>query len=138
MRILGMTLWPEKTSDEQYIEQVRKRLKQGRRLRYFIAAFGLTMVGIAIWLIYMTIAFLKDFSNVKPLVGHHLPPPSQENIHGAYFIAVLMGGFMGFLLYQQLFHIAAAFFDFRKDKLLVECWDSLSDAEKGRLRQRSS
>ena len=138
MKLLGLTLWPEKISDEQFIEQVRKRLKQGRKLRYFMAAFGLSMVGLVFWLIYMAIDMLKDFTNVEPVVGHHLPPPSQEHIYTAYFIAVMMGGFLGFVLYQQLFHIAAAFFDFRKDKLLVECWDALSDAEKARLRQRSS
>jgi len=137
MRILGMTLWPENVSDEQYVERVRKGLRMMRRMRYFLAAIGLVTLGMVISMIYMLIDMLKDFGNLEPVVGRHLPPPSQQLIYATFYIAILGGGFCGFLLYQALFHVGIAFADYRKEKLLVDCWDALSDAEKGRLRQRS-
>jgi hypothetical protein len=45
---------------------------------------------------------------------------------------------LGFFFYKAIFFIVETFFGFRQEKLLVECWDALSDVEKTRLRQRSS
>jgi hypothetical protein len=44
----------------------------------------------------------------------------------------------GFLFFKAVFFIGETLFGFRQEKLLVECWDALSDAEKSRLRQRCS
>ena len=138
MRVFGMPLWPEKLSDEQYVERVRKGLRVISRMRYLTAAMGLILLGMVIWMIDMLLGMLKDFGNVEPVVKHHLPPPSQEMIYATFYIAMLMGSFCGFLFNQALAHIGIAFADYRKERLLVECRDALSDAGKARLRQRSS
>jgi len=136
--LLGLTLWPEKISDEQYIERVRKGLRMMRRMRYFIAALGLVLLCLVVSMIIMLMNMLKDFGYAEPVVGHHLHPPTQETIYATYYASILTGVFLGFMFYQALFHIGMAFTDHRKEKLLVECWDALGDAEKARLRQRSS
>jgi|GEM_PF-2716901 len=138
MRILGMTLWPEKISDEQYIEQIRKRVKQGRRWRYFVAVMGLAFIGLMVCMILISISLLADYGFIARKVGHSLPPPTQEQIYGTFCLAILMGGYCGVMIGQMLLHLVTLFIGYREDKLLVECWDALSEAEKARLRQRSS
>jgi hypothetical protein len=138
MRVLGMPLWPEKVSDEQYVERVRKRLRTMRRWRYLTGAIGLGVLGLTIWLLLLTIHLLSDVDNMTKTIGHGTPTPQQQAVYGVYAIAIMLGFSFGFMLFNAIFHIASAFFEYRKDKLLVECWDSLSDAERGRLRQMSS
>ena len=138
MRILGMPLWPEKISDEQYVERVRKTNRVRRRLRYLTAGIGLFLVVMVAWLIILTLEYLSNLNNVFGPTGHGGPTVKQETVYMVYFMAITMGVFLGFMFFNGISHLASAFFDYRKDRLLVECWDALSDAEKIRLRQASS
>jgi ABC-type phosphate transport system permease subunit len=138
MRVLGMALWREKLSDEQYIERIRKGLRMRHRLRYVAGVIQLCLLAMVVWLFLFTIRFLSDFNNLGWLTKNKTPSPEQEGVYFAYFGAILMGFFVGFMFYKALFFIAETFLGFRRDKLLVDCWDALSDAEKGRLRQQGS
>ena len=138
MRVLGMSLWPEKLSDEQYVERIRKGLRTWHRWRYVAGVVQLCLLAMVVWLFLITIRFLSDFNNVGRLTKHGTLSPEQQGVYLAYFAAILMGFFVGFMFYKALFFITETFLGFRRDKLLVECWDALSDAEKGRLRQKSS
>ena len=94
------------------------------------------MLGMMTWLVVRIIDFLTDLSNVSRLAGHGAPTVHQQTIYYVYFTAVLMGLFIGFMLSHALLHLVSAFFEYRKDRLLVECWDALSDAERSHLEQR--
>ena len=138
MKMLGLTLWPEKLSDEQYVERTRKGLRVMRRWRYITGGMGLCFLGVMIWFCLRAVDFLSDLNNMTRATGHDAPTVQQQLVYGVYLNAILLGFLFGFMFYNAVFHIASALFEYRKDKLLVECWDALSDAEKARLRQRSS
>lgn len=138
MRILGMTLWPEKLSDEQYVEQTRKRLQKLGRWRYFIALISLVTIILIVFLIFQGIHLLGNIADMGRTTRQGAPNPARQIVYAIYYLAVVIGGFAGFVFGNTVSHIAFILFAYRKDKLLVECWDALSDAEKSRLRQRSS
>lgn len=133
-----MSLWPEKLSDEQYVERTRKRLKTMRRWRYLAAAIGVCLLGMSIWLSILAVDFLSDLNNITRITGHDAPTVHEQAVYAVYFTAIGTGFLCGFFYFNAIFHIGTAFFEYRKDKLLVECWNALSDAEKTRLRQKSS
>jgi hypothetical protein len=134
MRILGMPLWRENLSDEQYVERVRKGLRLSRRLRYIKALVGVGILAFVVWLGLLSLNLLTNLSNLAPSTGHGAPSTQEQVIYEVYFGAAAMGFFAGLMFANAVIHIASALFDYRKDKLLVECWDGLSDAEKARLR----
>jgi hypothetical protein len=138
MRVLGMPLWPEKLSDKQYIERVRKGLRMRRRWRYILALIGLCILVMVILCCVLAIKFLADANNMIRLTGHSAPTVSEQAVYSVFFLAIVMGSYLGFMFFNAIMHIGSAFLEYRKDRLLVECWDSLSDAEKSRLRQKSS
>lgn len=91
-----------------------------------------------IWLLCRVIDFLSDVNNMTRVTGHSAPTVHQQTVYAVYFIAVMLGLMIGFMFSNAAFHIMSVIVAYRKDKLLVDCWDALSDAEKTRLRQRSS
>lgn len=138
MRILGMTLWPEKLSDEQYVEQTRKRLQELGRWRYFIALMSLGIIILIVFLMFQGIHLLGNIADMGRTTKPGAPNPTQQIVYAIYYLAVVLGGFVGFMFGNTVSHIALILFAYRKDKLLVEFWDALSDTEKSRLRQRSN
>ena len=139
MKILGMPLWRENISDEQYVERTRKRLKAGRKWRYLTTAMGLVILCMVFWLISMTMKFLGEMNNdLGHLTGHGVHNSQSQAVYAIYGVAIVMGYLTGFMLFNALSHITMNLYDYRKDKMLVEFWDALSDAEKSRLRQKSS
>ena len=138
MKLLGMTLWPEKVSDEQYVERLRKGLRSSLRYRYVMSTLGLIIFLWAICLAVWVGRILVNSYAVAHWLANGQPTPSQEVLYGTFSCSIVLGSLLGFLFYSGVFSIVRGYFGFRKDKLLVECWDALSDAEKARLRQRSS
>jgi hypothetical protein len=138
MRILGMPFWPEKISDEQYIEKIRKGLRFLGRWRFVIVLMQVIILVLFVWLIVQGLHLLRDMINVDHAPGQGGPTPAQQMVNAIYSLAIMVGGFIGFMLGNALSHVVTLLFGYRDQKLLVECWDALSDAEKARLRQRSS
>lgn len=140
MRILGLPLRPENISDEQYVERTRKGLHTMRRWRYFIALLYLGLTIGFIFLVLQGVHLLGDVAGIGQTSKHGAPDPtpSQQLIYATYYLSVILGGLLGFMFGNSFSHIASLLFTYRKDKLLVEFWDALSDAEKARLRQTSS
>ena len=138
MRIFGMTLWPEKISDEQFVERIRKGLRFMGRWRYVIALMLVVSIILFVWVFLQSIHLLRDMTNMDQTNKHSGPAPSQQLVYAIYYVAIMMGGFIGFMLGHMLSHIATILFANRTNTLLVECWDALSDSEKARFRQRSS
>jgi hypothetical protein len=98
---------------------------------------GLFILCLLCWVASEMIKLLSNINNLGSAAhGSHNWPASA--VYAAYFVGILMGYITGFMLFNAVSHIAMAFYDYRKDKMLVEFWDSLSDAEKSRLRQGSS
>lgn len=137
MKILGLLLRHENISDEQYVERIRKSLKSRRRWRSFIVAMGLLILCFLLWFIPQIINILSNLNGLGH-AGHGTQNSRFSVVYAVYFIAIIMGYFTGFMFFHAVFQIMEALFGYRKDKLLVEFWDSLSDAEKSRLRQQTS
>ena len=138
MRILGIPFWPEKISDEQYVERTRKGLRMMRRLRFiFVLGYLGLFIGF-ILLIFQAVHLLGDLTSNGTAKHHPTDSSQQQIVYSMYYLAVVMGAFVGLLLGNTISHIATILLTYRKDKLLVEFWDALSDAEKARLRQMSS
>lgn len=139
MRILGIPLWPEKLSDEQYVERTRKALRTLRRWRFFIALMFLGIIIAFIFLIFEGVHSFADFAGVGQTTKQHSTASEEQKIaYACYYFAVVLGGFVGLMFGNTVSHIGTILFAYRKDKLLVEFWDALSDAEKARLRHSSS
>ena len=138
MRVFGIPLWSEKLSDEQYIERIRKRVKMRRRLRYLQGVMAAAVLGMTIWLVLMFIQLLKNLNDAGTYLKHGHPTSDQQPVYIVFGIAIMFGFMFGFYFYKVIFFIVEAFSGLRQEQLLVECWDALSDAEKTRLRQRSS
>ena len=138
MRVFGILVGPEKLTDEQYIARIRKAVEMKRRWRHLEGAMAAFLLGMAVWLLFMSIKFLGDFNDSARFTRLGHPTVDEQLVYSTFVIAGFLGFGFGFFFYKALFFIAEMFFGFRQQKLLVECWDALSDAEKGRLRQRSS
>lgn len=136
MQIFGLPLW--KISDEQYVERTRKGLHTMRRWRYIIALISLgTVIGFFV-LVLMGVHLLGDLAGIGQTPKHRVPGPDPQTVYAIYYIAVAFGSLFGFAIGNALTHVVTLLFGYRKEKLLVEFWDALSDAEKARLRQTSS
>jgi len=120
MRILGLPVWRESLSDEEYVARVRKGLRVVRWLRWFHAAIGLGVVALSIW----GVTVFADILTNGP--GHQDPPL----ILTAFGLAILLGILVGLWLAQAGHAIANAFFGYRRDRLLVQCWDALHTEQK--------
>ena len=133
-----MPVWPEKLNDAEYIERIRKAVQTKHRWRYVEGAMAALTLGMTIWLLFIAIGSLADLCSFSRFTknGHLAPDP--QLVYSAFVVAGLFGFLFGFMFYKTVFFIAEMFFGLRQQKLLVECWDALSDAEKSRLRQRSS
>ena len=136
MRVLGMSPWPEKLSDDQYIERIRKTVRMKRPWRYVQGAIAAGILVMTIWLLFMSIEFLSNLP-VRISKGSH-PVADQELVYSTFLLAGICGFVFGYFFYKAVFFIFEMFFGFRQAKLLVDCWDALSDAEKNHFRQRSS
>lgn len=90
-------------------------------------------------LIFQGVHSLGDIAGLSQTTKQHGRNSEQQQlVYAAYYFAVVIGGFVGLLFGNAISHIATILFAYRKDKLLVEFWDALSDAEKARLRQTNS
>ena len=137
MRVLGMSLWPKKLSDEQYVERVRKRVRMTTAKRFFYAIIGLGFFALIIWMVLMSIQLLGDISNWTHDSKHPASDAHQQMIYAAYSIAMMLGFMVGLYLSNTFLHIMQMVISIRQNKLLVEFWDALPDVEKARFRQRS-
>ncbi len=117
MRVLGLNLWPNRRTDEEYIAQLRKGIHTQRWLRLLHASIGLAMLVICIRAIALF---------VRVLTTPSMPPQQQSLVYLTFVAAVILGLTLGFWLAQAAMSVAAAFFDHRKDRMLVECWDAMN------------
>jgi hypothetical protein len=117
MRVFGMPLWPERLSDEEYVDKVRKGLRVVRWSRWLFAAFFVGSIVFCFWAVTHVASSLTSFGGKEGA--------EKSLIYAALGIAILFGSFVGFLLGHIAEKTANAFFGFRRDKLLVECWDAL-------------
>jgi hypothetical protein len=117
MRVLGIKLWPERLSDEEYVNRVRKGLRVIRWSRWLFAALFIGVVAFCLWAVINLADFLTSFGGKEG--------PERPLVYGVLSLALLFGGFMGFWIAHLGESVVNAFFGFRRDKLLVECWDAL-------------
>jgi len=64
------------------------------------------------------------------LFGLGNPPPNQQAaLAGAFGVAFLFGFIVGYIMYKAAYAVghffAASMFDYRKERLLLECWDAM-------------
>ncbi len=111
-------MWRKRLTDEEYVEQLRKGLRVQRWLRYIHAAVGLLMIGLCLWAIPLFISILTTPGT---------PATRQSLIYMMFVLAGVLGLTVGFWFTQVAASIAAILFEHRKDKMLVECWDSLNE-----------
>ncbi|MGH7980378.1 MAG: hypothetical protein ACREE6_13465, partial [Limisphaerales bacterium] len=78
MRIFGMPLWPEKISDEQYVERTRKEVQTLRRWRYFFAVGYLGSIIGFIFLLFEGVHLLADMASVGPTTKQHALDSDQR------------------------------------------------------------
>jgi len=108
MRILGIPLWPEKISDEQYVERTRKALRTMRRWRLIIALMSLGIVIAFISLIFEGVNCLGDPAGFGQTTKHHGTALGQQQIvYACYYFAVVLGGFLGLLFGNTVSHMMA-------------------------------
>lgn len=117
MRIPHLQLWPYRPTDEQYIEQLRKRLRTSRWLRLFQASIGIALAALCIWAIDLSLNILTQPAT---------PPSQQQLIYLIFGVAIILGLNLGLWISQTFISIAAALSDHRKDRMLVECWDTIN------------
>jgi hypothetical protein len=128
MRFLGIRTGPDRPSDEEYIESVRKRLRSQRWLRYFQAVIGLLLMVGCIWAIPIMFRILM-------LSG---PSAQQQNlIYMTFVLAGMFGFVIGLFLLKAMLHIGEALFERRKDQMLVESWDAMNILLAEREKERS-
>jgi hypothetical protein len=113
-RIFGLPVWRETLSDEQYVAKVRKGLRDVRWMRWFHGAVGIVFIGLCIWGVI-------EFSNILTSVAEHEDRPI---VLSAFGVAILLGLLSGLWLAKAWHSIANAFFGYRRDRLLVQCWDA--------------
>jgi len=117
MRILGVRVWPEKSTDEEYVEHIRKSVRSySRWLRYSLGALGVLTLMVAI---YGFIVFHK------PLKVESLDDSEQSLVYSAFGLAIMGGLFVGLVLHNAATCFAEALTRNRKEKLLLDCWDAL-------------
>ncbi len=117
MRISGMPLWPRRPSEEEYVNRVRKGLRFIRLSRWLFAGLFIGVIAFCLWGVVSIADFLKSFGGKE---GSERPL-----VHGVIGLAILFGGFMGFWIGHLGEIVVNAFFGYRRDRLLVECWDAL-------------
>jgi hypothetical protein len=120
MRILGIRVWPESLSDEEYVARIRKGLHVVRWLRWLNAALGIALVVGVIW-------GLTFFIRVLTMGQEHQDQPLIMSAFGA---AISMGMAVGLWIAQAVDTIVNTLLGYRRDKLLVECWDALHRVQK--------
>lgn len=137
MSAFKIPFWPKKRSNKEYIEQKRKTLRMNRWLRLALGFGALAWAALAVWLLLVglrPIVALGDLDSTPnhPLAGYHVSAACA-----IYFSSIGAGIIIGLVFAWAIFKITLAFFiPLRHEKLLVECWDALSDAEKDRLGQK--
>ena len=121
VRFLGMPLWPKRLTDEEYVNRVRKGLRVVRWTRWLFAAIFIGGIAFLCWAVMSITDFLTSFSGKD---GSERPL-----IYGVFALAILSGGLIGFWVGHFGEIAVNAFFGFRRDKLLVECWDALQQSK---------
>lgn len=117
MRALGIPFWRERLSDEEYVNGVRKGLRVVRRSRWIFAGLFIGVIASCVWAVISTANFLTSLS------GREGPDPPL--VYGVIGLALLSGACLGFWIGHLGEVVANAFFGFRRDRLLIECWDAL-------------
>lgn len=115
-RFLGLQVFRDPLTDEQYVERIRKSLLLQRRLRYLYGVLGLAMIAVCAW-------GISVFVRILTMPG--APPGQQSLVYLVFTLAIILGLSIGFWLSKAAHHIATSFFEERKDRLLIESWDAM-------------
>ena len=120
-----MKLFPSrKLSDAEFVEQTRKRLKQGRKWAWV----GLVVSGGFVVLFICFLVFAIDWvSSMNKIFAH-----DSQSFKAGFMTGLLVGS----LIITLLFKIMLYFYEFltlllgnRRDRLLVACYDQLHPFE---------
>jgi len=119
MRILGLKVWPEKPTDAEYVERIRKLVRSWRWMRYFCTAMSIS------WLVLLVL-MISQAARVVGMI-HRLARIGQEELVATWELvsAVFIGIIIGGLLCAALFLFMDGTLGHRKNKLLLDCWDAL-------------
>jgi hypothetical protein len=115
MRVLGIKVWPEPLSDDEYVDRIRKAQNRPCILRYG------TLVGGVCLLVAISVGVPALFKAITP------PEPSDQNKslpHLLIVVALGVGYFFGFSLHPFI-SLAMGTFGARTFRLLLECWEAL-------------
>ncbi|MEL7087985.1 MAG: hypothetical protein AAGL98_06015 [Planctomycetota bacterium] len=100
-------------TDEQYIEEIRKSQRLNRWVRGALFTSAALMVGVGL------MAALPTLTHV---ISRGILPPA---VIGGLAIGISMGFVFAGFLGVGMHHLASAFFETRKDRLLLRLWDEL-------------
>jgi hypothetical protein len=118
MRLFAIRTGRDKLTDAEYIEQVRKKLRVPRWLRYLFTAIGIAGIVVSGCAVA---AFFKILGNFAAAAG------VQPNlVFGTFFLSCLFGYLVGQWFHGAIHHIAQTWCEPRKDQLLVNCWDAMN------------
>jgi hypothetical protein len=127
MRAFGIPFWRERLSDEEYVNSVRKGLRVVRWLRWLFVGLFIAVIAFCSWAVISMADFLTRLGGKEG--------PDRQLVYGVIGLAALSGCCLGFWI-GHLGEVAAnAFFGFRRDRLLIECWDAL---HQGTTREKKS
>ncbi len=117
MRVFGVRLWPDRLSDEEYVNRVRKGLRLMWWSRWLFAGLFIGAIAFSLWAVMSIAGFLTSIGGKEG--------PERPLVYEVLGLAILSGGFIGFWIVHVGELAVNAFFAYRRDKLLVECWDAL-------------
>jgi hypothetical protein len=117
-RFFGMRVWPnrQRLTDAEYVERVRKSLQMTRRLRYLYGLIGIVTMFCVVWGVHTVIKDIIAFAGAQA---------QQNMIWSVAVTAAIVSAGVSATIGGMALHIAHLFVGERKDRLLVECWDTL-------------
>lgn len=115
-RLLGLSIWPKRLTDAEYIERIRKRQRLSRWGRILYGIFGVVATFICVWLVQKALDLI---------VQAGVAPGQRALVQGAFLLAAFVGFGFGWMIYGFLHSAINLIVESRRDRMLVECWDLL-------------
>ena len=117
MSAFSFKLRREPMTDEQYIERVRKGLQRSTQQRWWYLLVALFAIVAIMW-----------FGNtmVYKLIQSTTPSHQRSVVYAVFAFAALGGLVISMWLSLLIQAVVLMFTEYRKDRLLIECWDALN------------
>jgi hypothetical protein len=124
MRIFGLQVGKPRPTDEEYVEEIRKRLRVNRWRLRFHAILSLTTFVVGLWAIEVFRKFLS---------APDLSFAQQNTIYILYVSALGFGWIVGSWMAVSMWNFGWSLRDRRTDQLLLETWDKMQALRTGSI-----